>query len=97
MKSGPHPQLDLFLPKQPAGRIVLAVETNLGPFGNRTDVMVVDKRTVRGLSLLECDNPFVHHSDNLQLPTEEDIMTDFTAPPPDDKTLGPLDDGKPKV
>ena len=39
--------------KQPASRIVKAVETNLGRFGNRIDVMVVDDGSVRGMSLLE--------------------------------------------
>ena len=47
------PQLNMLSSKQPASLIVKAVETNLGPFGNRTDVMVVDGSTVRGVSLLE--------------------------------------------
>ena len=46
-------QRGLFSPKQPEGRIVLAVETNIVPFGNRTDMIVVDGSTVRGMSLLE--------------------------------------------
>ena len=58
-------QLDLFSPKQPEPRIVVAVETNLGVFGNRIDVIVVDEGSVRGASLLECDDPYVVHSDNL--------------------------------
>ena len=68
------PQLDLFSPKQPGQDLVLAVETNLGPFGNRIDVMVVKDGTVRGASLLECDNPDAFHSDNLQRPTREDTL-----------------------
>ena len=56
MKDGPWKQLDLFSPKQPPARIVLAVETNIDPFGNRSDVIVVDEGSVRGVSLLECDN-----------------------------------------
>ena len=38
------------------GRIVRTVSTDLGPFGNRIDILVVDESTVRGVSLLECDN-----------------------------------------
>ena len=67
-------QPSLFSPKQPEGRIVLAVETNLGRFGNRTDVMVVDGSTVRGVSLLQCDDDDVIHSDNLQPPTKEETL-----------------------
>ena len=56
------PQLDLFTP-YPAGqsRVVIAVETNLDLFGNRVDVIVVDGRTVRGMSLLECDDSDVKY------------------------------------
>ena len=66
-------QLELFSPKQPTGRKVLVVETNIGTFGNRTDVMVVDGSTVRGLSLVECDNSNVEHSDNLQIPERDSL------------------------
>ena len=49
-------------------RTVIAVETNIHEFGNRTDVIVVDDGNVRGLSLLECGNPdveyFNRHSDS---------------------------------
>ena len=55
------PQLDLFFPKQPESRIVIAVETNIEPFGNRTDVIVVDEGRVRGMSLLECEDPDVKY------------------------------------
>ncbi len=54
-------QLDLFSPKPPGSRIVMAVETNLDQFGNRTDVIVVDGSNVRGTSLLECDDPDVEY------------------------------------
>jgi len=55
------PQIELFSSKPPATRIVLAVETNIAPFGNRTDVIVVDEGTVRGMSLLECTDPDVEY------------------------------------
>ena len=58
-------QLDLFPLKQPESqsgpRTVIAVETNLMRFGNRVDVIVVDGRTVRGASLLECDDSDVEY------------------------------------
>jgi len=57
-------QLELFPPKPPKSRIVIVVETNLGPFGNRTDVTVVDESTVRGLSLLESKDPNVLYFNN---------------------------------
>jgi len=50
------PQLDLFVHNPPESRIVIAVETNIEPFGNRVDVIVVDEGVVRGVSLLECDD-----------------------------------------
>ena len=49
-------QLELFPPYKPESRIVIAVETKIAPFGNRTDLIVVDEGTVRGVSLLESDN-----------------------------------------
>jgi len=55
------PQLEFDFPNPPAGRIVLSVETKIGVFGNRTDLIVVDGRTVRGTSLIECDDPDVHY------------------------------------
>jgi len=61
------PQLELFSLKSqpiPSGRMVWVVETNLGPFGNRTDVMVVDEGSVRGVSLLECSDPEVLYFNN---------------------------------
>ena len=47
--------------KPPKSRIVIAVETKIVPFGNRTDLIVVDEGIVRGLSLLECDDPNVEY------------------------------------
>ncbi len=52
-------QLELFSSKQQHSRIVIAVETNIEPFGNRTDVIVVDEGTIGGASLLECKDPDV--------------------------------------
>ena len=54
--NGPWKQLDLFPLDSHESRIVIAVETKIGEFGNRTDLIVVDESTVRGMSLLECDN-----------------------------------------
>ena len=42
-------------------RIVIVVETKIGAFGNRTDLIVVDEGTVRGASLIECDDPNVEY------------------------------------
>ncbi len=55
-------QLDLFRDEQAAKEskdptLIKTIHTDLGPFGNRTDVLIVEKDTVRGTSLLECDNP----------------------------------------
>ena len=50
-------QTPLFPLNKPESRIVIAVETKIGAFGNRTDLIVVDEGNVRGLSLLESDNP----------------------------------------
>jgi len=51
-------------PEIQSNKVVKTVNTNLGIFGNRTDIIIVDDGTVRGLSLLECDNPNVtyHHN-----------------------------------
>ncbi len=54
-------QPELFPSYMPQSRIVIAVETNIAPFGNRTDVIVVDGSTVRGLSLVECDDSDVKY------------------------------------
>ena len=40
-----------------AGRTLKRIETSLGVFGNRTDIIFVEGDRVRGTSLLECDNP----------------------------------------
>ena len=59
------PQLDLFVPYRHTDpvptRAVIVVETNIGEFGNRTDVIVVDEGTVRGMALLECDDSDVEY------------------------------------
>ncbi len=54
-------QLDLFSPNPPPERIVLAVETKIGVFGNRTDLIVVDGSTVRGTALVECEDSDVRY------------------------------------
>ena len=56
-------QLGLFNDANEAslGKVVFTVGTDLGLFGNRTDVFVVDESTVRGVSLLECDNDDVDY------------------------------------
>ena len=45
-------------------RTVIAVETKIGVFGNRTDLIVVDEGTVGGASLVECDNSDVLYFNN---------------------------------
>jgi len=52
--------LDLFTDQQAASeaRIIISVPTDLGVFGNRIDIFELGT-TVRGTSLLECDNPDV--------------------------------------
>ena len=50
-------QLHLFDANEASpGRVVLAIETSLGPFGNRTDLIIVDESNTGGTSFLECDN-----------------------------------------
>ncbi len=46
-----------------AGRFLKRVETDLGAFGNRTDIVVVDE-VVRGASLLECTDSDVFYFNN---------------------------------
>ncbi len=53
------PQVELFANQASPGRVVKTVHTDLGVFGNRTDLIVVDESTVRGASLLECLDPNV--------------------------------------
>ena len=73
---------------------VIRVETNLGVFGNRTDLFLVDAGVVRGASLLECSNPNVEYSDSLEHRTERDTMLHLDRSKDDDlKASGPLDDG----
>ena len=60
-------QLDLFRDEQAAAyerRIVKTINTDLGDFGNRTDIIVVDESTVRGASLLECADSDVQYFNN---------------------------------
>jgi len=69
------PQLDLFLfnvsPKASPGRVVKTVHTDLGLFGNRTDLIIVDESTVRGASLLECDDAdALYFNDQSALPSK---------------------------
>ena len=56
-------QLELFNDANVAspGRVVFTSSTDLGRFGNRTDVIVVDDSTVGGVSLLECDDESVQY------------------------------------
>ncbi len=57
------PQLELFevSPEARLGRVVRTVTTELGPFGNRVDVIIVRGDTVGGASHLECDDPNVDY------------------------------------
>ena len=59
-------QLDFFedAPQANLGRVVKTVDTNLGMFGNRTDLIIVDQGSVRGASLLECDDPNIEYYNN---------------------------------
>ena len=51
------PQLSLFDANVASpSRVVVTVNTDLGIFGNRTDLIVVDGETVGGTSLIECDD-----------------------------------------
>ena len=43
------------------GRVVTTTYTDLGPFGNRVDVIVVEGTTVGGASHLECTDPDVKY------------------------------------
>ena len=61
------PQLELDFDANSArpGRVVFTVATDLGPFGNRTDVIIVDGSTVGGVSLLECEDEKVEYYNHL--------------------------------
>ncbi len=60
------------------GLFVKTIHTDLGQFGNRTDVLIVEDGTVRGVSLLECDNPSVeYHYDGQVDPSQLDLFNDF--------------------
>jgi len=67
--SSPKPllQLDLFNPAypdgSPAGRIVKVTQTDLGQFGNRIDIFELGS-TLRGTSLLECNDEDVRYFNN---------------------------------
>ncbi len=70
----PFLQLDLFRDEQAAvagGPLVKTIHTDLGQFGNRTDILIVEDGTVRGVSLLECNNPAVsYHPRQASTPVE---------------------------
>jgi len=48
-----------------SSRIVFTVSTDIRPFGNRTDVIVVDGSTVRDVSLVDCDDEEVQYFNHL--------------------------------
>ncbi len=66
-------QLPLFSPEGQAaasrGEIVISKHTDLLEFGNRYDILIVRGDTVRGVSLLECDDEDVRYF-NSQSPEE---------------------------
>ena len=44
-----------------SSRVVIAIDTDISPFGNRTDLIIVDESTVRGVSLVESDDSDVQY------------------------------------
>ncbi len=88
-------QYDLFGVANEASpsRVVKSIDTNLGVFGNRTDLIVVDESTVGEASLIECDNSDVRYF-NSASPFDKMDNIDSLEPGGDQ---GPLDDGKPKT
>jgi len=75
--------------------IVKTIHTDLGVFGNRTDILIVEDGTVRGTSLLECSDPLVkYHYGGLIGGRQLDLLSPMHKPN-DIPTEGPLDDGKP--
>ena len=96
-------QLHLFDVGDDSGRIIKTVSTNLGPFGNRTDLIVVRGDTLGGASLIECDNPDALYFNQLSHFDAEQQMTllnlpHMDPPGPDGPLTGPLDpDGSTKV
>ena len=77
-------QLDLFSDQE---RIVRTVSTDLGSFGNRTDIFVVGGDVVRGTSLLECDNADVYYFNNMS-DLREGLMNSIKPGPGDTGPLG---------
>jgi len=68
-------QLELFgLDGQPYKPLVKTIHTDLGVFGNRTDILVVDESTVRGTSLLECTDPAVQYHSNASRIEESETL-----------------------
>ena len=53
--------------------IIKSINTDLGPFGNRTDILIVEDGTVRGVSLLECNNPNVKYAGDSQIDNQFDL------------------------
>ena len=67
-------RLDLLADQQAANerRVIRSVSTDLGPFGNRTDLFWLGT-TIGAVSLLECDNPdALYYSQSSAYP--EDIL-----------------------
>ena len=54
-----------------SGVVVRTVSTDLGLFGNRTDIFSVEDGVVRAVSLLECTNPNVDYFHNLPADPED--------------------------
>ncbi len=57
----PQLEFDFDANEARSGRVVFTIHTDLDPFGNRTDVIVVDGSTLGGTSLIECDDPRVEY------------------------------------
>jgi len=72
-------QLELFNAANEANisRVVRSVSTDLGMFGNRTDLVVVDGSTVRGTSLLECTDEDVRYFNMYSEPPGDEFDTDL--------------------
>ena len=68
----PQLEFDFGSPEANSSRIVRTVSTDLGPFGNRTDIIVVDGSTVGGASLIECADPDVDYFNGMTELREDD-------------------------
>ena len=55
------------------GKVVTTIHTDLGPFGNRVDVIWVRASTVGGVSHLECADPNVRYYNNQSPSLEESL------------------------